>query len=41
MYFSENPISAAAAAEKVCVFFHTSTVLDSKAGDNGMKQSPS
>ena len=41
MYFSENLIKAAAAAEKVCAFFHTSTVLDSKGGDRGIKRSPS
>ena len=34
-------IKAAAAAEKVCAFFHTSTVLDSKGGDRGIKRSPS
>ena len=33
MYFSENSMNAAAAAENICVFFHTSTVLDSKGGD--------
>lgn len=41
MYFSEKAIIAAAAAEKVCVFFQTSTVLDSRAGARGIKWSPS
>lgn len=41
MYFLENSIKAAAAAEKVYVFFHTNTVLDSMAGARGMNRSPS